>query len=172
MADYYFSNSIDLKLIILFIAENFKRPVTISDITDIVAETEFADYFPVAQGFSELLSSSLMIPAVQNGRYIVTEKGHDAYDLFSSDIPYTVKQALLSEIAKTRSKEAEASSLTAEYKKNRAGEYELFCEICETGIPVFSFSLTLPTADSARTAAAKFKQNADKIYSEIIKDLT
>lgn len=51
MADYYFSNSIDLKLIILFIAENFKRPVTISDITDIVAETEFADYFPVAQGF-------------------------------------------------------------------------------------------------------------------------
>ena len=91
MADYYFSNSIDLKLIILFIAENFKRPVTISDITDIVAETEFADYFPVAQGFSELLNSRLMISASEDGKYIVTKKGHDAYDLFSSDIPYTVK---------------------------------------------------------------------------------
>lgn len=172
MADYYFSNSIDLKLIILFIAENFKRPVTISDITDVVAETEFADYFPVAQGFSELLSSSLMIPAVQNGRYIVTSRGHEAYDLFSSDIPYTVKKTLLEVISKTRLAEAEAKSVTAEYKPNRAGEYELFCEISETGIPFFSFSLTLPTLDSAKTAAAKFKKNADKIYAELIKDLT
>lgn len=172
MADYYFSNSIDLKLIILFIAENFKRPVTISDITDIVAQTEFADYFPITQGFSELLTSELMIPAVQNGRYIVTKRGHDAYDLFSSDIPYTVKKELLEEISAVRRKEAEAHSVTAEYKSNRAGEYELFCEISDTGIPFFSFSLTLPTADSAKIAASKFKQNADKIYAEIIKDLT
>ena len=83
-----------------------------------------------------------------------------------------MKQTLLEAINKARLKEAEAKSVTAEYKPNRSGEYELFCEIAETGIPFFSFSLTLPTLDSAKTAAAKFRKNAEKIYSEIIKDLT
>lgn len=172
MADYYFSDSIDLKLIILFIAENFKRPVTISDITDIVAETEYADYFPVAQGFSELLTSKLMISSSESGKYIVTKKGHDAYDLFSSDIPYTVKKTLLDAVTKKRRSESEAHSVTAEYKLNRAAQYDVFMEICETGIPIFSLSVTLPTLDDAKKAAAKFKKNADKIYSEIIKELT
>ncbi len=172
MSDYFFSNATDLKLIILFIAENFKRPVSISDITDIILGKDYGEYFNVAQSFAELEESAFIIPAVTKGQYIITKKGHDAYDLFASQIPYTVKRDLLKSISSARISEAEARSVTAEYTLNRASQYDLYCEICEMGFPVFTLSLTLPTLESAKKASVQFKKNAQKIYSEIIDTLT
>lgn len=172
MSDYFFSDATDLKLMILFIAENFKRPVTISDVTSIAALHDYANYFQMAQSFSELIDTSLMREASEKGSYIVTEKGQNAYDLFAAALPYTVKEALLASIAGRRTKEREALSVVATYQKNRATGYDLFCEISEAGVPLLSLSLPLPSEDIAKRACQQFRERAQTIYADIVKNLT
>ena len=172
MSDYYFNYSVDLKLIILFIAQNFKRPVTISDVTDIVLSKGYAEYFESAQCFSELEESELIAPASRKGTFMVTEKGRSTSKLLLKELPFTVKQSLIAAIKEVLKKESEAHSLTAEYKENKSGSFDVFCEITEAGFPILSMSVTFPTKDSARQATANFKKNADTIYTEIIKNLT
>ncbi len=172
MSDYFFNDAIDLKLIILFIAENFKRPVTIADVTGIAALHDYANYFQMAQSFCELLDTALMREASEKGYYIVTEKGQNAYDLFAATLPYTVKEVLLSSIAGQRQEEREALSVVAEYQKNRAAGYDLFCEISESGIPLLSLSLPLPSEDIAKRACHQFRERAQTIYADIVKNLT
>ncbi|MDO5479562.1 MAG: DUF4364 family protein [Clostridia bacterium] len=172
MSDYYFNYSVDLKLIILFIAQNFKRPVTISDVTDIVISKGYAEYFESAQCFSELEESGLIIPASRKGTFIVTEKGLSTSKLLLKELPFTVRESLLDAIKTVRRKETEAHSLTAEYKENKTGSFDVFCEITESGFHLFSMSVTLPTKDDARRATANFKKNAEQIYAEIIKNLS
>ncbi len=172
MSDYYFNYSVDLKLIILFIAQNFKRPVTISDVTDIVLSKGYAEYFESAQCFSELEESELIIPASRKGTFIVTEKGHSTTKLLLKELPFTVRESLIEAIKAVKRKENEARSLTSEYKENKSGSYDVFCEITESDFPLLSMSVTFPTQDDARRATAKFKKNAETIYAEIIKNLT
>lgn len=172
MADYYFSDGTDLKVIILFIAENFKRPVTLSDITDIVSGGNFADYFQLAQGFAELQDTKLLAEATEKGYVTVTPAGRRAAEAFSSSLPFSVREQFLSDIRDKHTHEGNAHSVLAEYKVNAAGQYDLFCEINEAGFPVFSMSLLLPTQEAAETAKAAFRQKAQKIYAEIVKNLT
>ncbi len=172
MSDYYFNYSVDLKLIILFIAQNFKRPVTISDVTDIVLSKGYAEYFESAQCFSELEESELIAPASRSGTFMVTEKGHATARLLIKELPFTVREALLEAIKNVRRKETEAQSLTAEYKENVSGSFDVFCEITEAGFSLLSMSVTLPTQDDARRATANFKKNATEIYNDIIKKLS
>lgn len=172
MSGYFFNDSLDLKLIILFIAQNFKRPVSISDITDIILSGGYGDYFQTAQYFAELEDTGLLTHATQKGKYIVSQKGLNASMLFSKDLPFSVKEEIISSIKTVRKKEVESLSLTAEYKENRMGSFDLFCEITEAGIPIFSMSVVLPTKASADKAASAFKKNAEKIYTDIIKNLT
>ncbi len=172
MSGYFFNDSLDIKLIILFIANNFKRPVGISDITDIILAEGYGDYFQTAQYFSELLDTKLLISATEEGKYIVSQKGIDASKLFSKDLPFSVKEEIMSAIKSARKKEVEAHSLVAEYKENSMGTFDLYCEIKESVIPIFSMSVILPTKASAEKAASEFRKNAEKIYADIIKNLT
>ena len=172
MSDYYFNYSVDLKLIILFIAQNFKRPVTISDITDILISTGYAEYFESAQCFSELEESGLIIPASRKGTFIITEKGQSTSKLLLKELPFTVRESLIESIKKVRRKETEALSLTAEYKVNKSGSFDVFCEITEAGFPLLTMSVALPTRDDAKKATANFKKNAETIYADIIKKLS
>ncbi len=172
MSGYFFNNSVDLKLIILFIAQNFKRPVTISDIYDIIISRGYAEYFEMAESFSELEESGLIKPASRKGTFMVTEKGISTLKLLLKELPFTVREALIEAIKYARRKETEAHSLTAEYKENKTGGFDVFCEITEAGFHLFSMSVTLPTHDDAMRATASFKKNAEQIYAEIIKKLS
>ena len=172
MSGYFFNDSLDLKLIILFIAQNFKRPVTISDIYDIIISRGYAEYFEMAESFSELEESELIAPASKKGTFMITDKGISSVKLLGAEIPFTVKEALMKSIKEVKKKENEALSLVSEYKENSSGGFDVFCEIIEAGFPVFTMSVTLPTKDNAVKATANFKKNAAKIYAEIIKNLT
>ncbi len=172
MSGYFFNDSLDLKLIILFISQNFKRPVSISDISDIILSGGYADYFQTAQCFAELEDTGLLTPATEKGKYIVSQKGLNASMLFSKDLPFSVKEEIINSIKSVRKKEVESLSVTSEFKENRMGSFDLFSEITEAGIPIFSMSLVFPTKDSAAKAASEFKKNAEKIYKDIIKNLS
>ncbi|MDP4132435.1 MAG: DUF4364 family protein [Bacillota bacterium] len=172
MPEYFFDGSTDIKLIILFVTTNFKRPVSISDITDIAISHGYADYFSMTQNLSELEVNGLITSANEAGKYILTSKGHDALQIFSDELPFTVREKLLNSIIQAKRKENESSSIIAEYKKGDDFKYTLFCEIIELGTPVYSMSVVLPTEESARIAANRFKARASEIYSQLIKTLT
>lgn len=172
MAHYFFEESTDTKLIILLIAANFKRPVTISDITDLALEHGYADYFPLAQSLSELADSGLLHPAVEDGAYVITESGREALKLFENQIPYSVRRSLCNSVKDTQVTEQESQSVIATYKRENDVLFTFFGEITEHGVPALSLSLSLPSEDSARAAVRSFKKDAGAIYNSIIHSLT
>lgn len=104
--DYNFNEKIDVKLITLFIIDNFKMPVPNSYIVDTLTLEPFVNYFDLQQDLAELEQEDLVAHFTEdgNGFYSITEKGTEALSFFSKRIPKTVRERLLRVEQQTGSK--------------------------------------------------------------------
>ena len=81
------------KLIILYMLNEVKEPLTNSQISEFILEKEYTSYFHLQQAFSELIESRLLEEkTVRNSTYYyLTEQGtNDAFD-FNTKFPIPSK---------------------------------------------------------------------------------
>lgn len=172
--DYCFDDKIDVKLIALFIIDNFKMPVPNSFIVDTLALEPFVNYFDLQQQMGELIEEGLVTYYIEdNDRfYSLTEKGAEALEFFSLRIPKTVRERLLRTI-KIKIKDLKnALSIKAEYKKINDIEYSVNLGISEGNYDMFSVSVSVSEETMAKKLCAAFKNNPQVLYSEFLSVLT
>ncbi len=172
--DYSFDEKIDVKLITLFIIDNFKMPVPNSYIVDTLYLEPFVNYFDLQQQMGELESEELVTYYIEdNARfYSLTEKGLQALEFFSPRIPKTVRERLLRTI-KIKIKDLKnALSIKAEYKKVNDIEYSVSLGISEGNFDMFNVSISVSDELMAKKICAAFKNDPQTLYSEFLSILT
>ena len=172
--DYSFDQKIDVKLIALFIIDNFKMPVPNSFLVDTLALEPFVNYFDLQQQISELSEEGLVTYYVEDCDkfFSLTSKGSEALEFFSVRIPKTVRERLLHAI-KIKVKELKnALSIKADYKKINDIEYSVTLGISEGNFDMFSASLSVGDEILAKKMCAAFKNNPQALYSEFLSVLT
>ena len=181
--DYCFDDKIDVKLIALFIIENFKTPVPNSFIVDTLMLEPFVNYFDLQQQMGELEDEEFVtyycgedgvkIVVENNDRfYSITKKGAEALEFFRVRIPKTVRERLLRAI-KIKIKDLKnALSIKAEYKQVNDIEYSVSLGISEGNFDMFSLSLSVGDEVMAKKICGQFKQNPQAMYSEFLSVLT
>lgn len=172
--DYCFDEKIDVKLIALFIIDNFKMPVPNSFIVDTLALEPFVNYFDLQQQMGELIEEELVTYYIEdNDRfYSLTQKGTEALEFFSLRIPKTVRERLLRTI-KIKIKDLKnALSIKADYKKVNDIEYSVNLGISEGSYDMFSVSISVSEEIMAKKLCAAFKNNPQSLYSEFLSVLT
>lgn len=172
--DYCFDEKIDVKLIALFIIDNFKMPVPNSFIVDTLALEPFVNYFDLQQQMGELIEEEFVTYYVEdNDRfYSLTKKGTEALEFFSLRIPKTVRERLLRTI-KIKIKDLKnALSIKAEYKKVNDIEYSVNLGISEGNYDMFNVSISVSEETMAKKLCAAFKNNPQALYSEFLAVLT
>ena len=172
--DYCFDDKIDVKLITLFIINNFKMPVPNSFIVDTLALEPFVNYFDLQEQISELESEEFLT-YYEEGKdkfYTLTKKGLQALDFFLDRIPKTVRERLLRTI-KIKIKDLKNSlSVKAEYKKINDIEYSVSLGISEGHYDMFNVTLSLGDELMAKKMCAAFKNDPQTLYSEFLAILT
>lgn len=172
--DYCFDDKIDVKLIALFIINNFKMPVPNSFIVDTLALEPFVNYFDLQEQMSELESEEFVTYYTEDTDkfYTLTEKGSQALSFFSDRIPKTVRERLLRTI-KIKIKDLKnALSVKAEYKKINDIEYSVSLGISEGHYDMLSVSLSVGDELMAKKMCAAFKNDPQTLYSEFLAILT
>lgn len=172
--DYSFDEKVDVKLIALFIIDNFKMPVPNSFIVDTLSLEPFVNYFDLQHQIGELEEEELVTYYIEgNDRfYSLTEKGVQALGFFSDRIPKTVRERLLKAI-KIKIRDLKNSlSVKADYKKVNDIEYLVSLGIAEGNYDMFNVSISVSDEIMAKKMCASFKNDPQSLYSEFLSVLT
>ena len=172
--DYCFDDKIDVKLIALFIIDNFKMPVPNSYLVDILALEPFVNYFDLQQQMGELEEEEFVTYYIEDDArfYSLTEKGTEALEFFSSRIPKTVRERLLRTIKIKIKDLRNALSIKADYEKVNDIEYRVILGIFEGNFDMFKVSISVSDELMAKKICAAFKNDPQTLYSEFLSVLT
>lgn len=158
------------KLIILYLLAQVKMPLSISQITQIILERGYTDYFSLQQYLTELESSSFILVSKQNhsSYFEINERGSQTLDFFSSRIPEFIRKELDSFIEKNWRKLKSELDIYAEYTPTKENEYVVHCKVTENQSTLIDLSLNVGSKKQAIELCSNWKENASTLYGEIL----
>jgi predicted transcriptional regulator len=162
------------KLIVLYLLAEIKIPLSLSQMTQIVLERGYADYFSMQQYLNELVESELIIKNKENhsSYFTISDKGLQTLEFFSSRIPSTTLNELNHFIASNWRKLRTELDIFAEYTPHKENEYIVHCKVLENESTLIEVKVNVGSKKQAIAMCAHWKQNATSLYSEILTTLS
>lgn len=167
---YTFTEPSEVKLIIMYIIENFGEPIDNGQITDIFMDYAFVDYFTMQTYLDELVEMQLVaIDRADKLRlYFLAPHGKDAYEAYIHKIPTSVREKLLKTIKAYKRKERHAEDISASFRPLNALSYLAELSIRDGGFPLMEVRLTVGSKDAAREICQTFKEDPEKVYKALM----
>ena len=171
---YTFTEPSEVKLIILYIIENFGEAIDNGQITDLFMDYAFVDYFTMQQYLDELVEMKLVEMDKPGGLrlYFLTEHGREAYKGYIQKIPLSVREKLLGTIKAYKKKERRESDISASFRQINELSYAAELSIRESGFPLLDIRLCVGSKEAARAVCQRFKENPQKSYAALLEILT
>lgn len=161
------------KLLLLYIINEIKLPISNLQLTEIILQNNFLNYFNLQQYLLELNSSGFVksIEKDEKIRLCITDKGEKVLNMFfnriSEDKVNKVSLYLEKHIENIKKQITIVSDYTIEGKDNfivTLGAYENESILIE-------LKLSVPTNKQARDLCTKWKENSAQLYDDVIKML-
>lgn len=162
------------KLILLYIINKIKYPISNVQITQIILENNFMNYFILQQYISELLSSDFLVTnEIDNKQRItITEKGTKVLTLFQNRIS-SYKLELIDEYLKKRSEEIKKEiTVAADYTLDNNNSFIVNLIASENNMTLIDIKINVASNKQARDLCNKWKNNSSELYNKIIRLLT
>ena len=162
------------KLIILYLLTQVKMPLSISQITQIILERGYTDYFSLQQYLTELESSSFILVSKQNhsSYFEINERGSQTLEFFVSRIPEFIRKELDLFIENNWRKLKSELDIYAEYTPTKENEYVVHCKVTENQSTLIDLSLNVGSKKQAIELCSNWKENASNLYGEILNILS
>lgn len=162
------------KLIILYLLAEVKMPLSLSQVTQIVLERGYTNYFSLQQYLNELEQSSFLHVLKQNNTsfFEITDKGIEALNFFSSRIPDFIRNELDNFIENNWRTFKSELDIKAEYIPFKSNEYIVSCGVTENDSTLISIDVTVGSKKQAVELCNNWRNNASSLYSQILQVLT
>lgn len=162
------------KLLLLYIIDKINLPISNSQVTDIVLENNFINYFTLQQYLFELISSNFL-KTIEDGnkhKLQITSKGKKVLSLFSNRVSsekiVTVNDYLKKQMNYIEKDISVISDYTIDYKD----KFVVNLKLNKDEISLIDVKVTLDSKDDAKKICDKWKENSSKMYIEILKTLS
>ena len=169
-----YENSSELaenKLLMLYVLKSIKDPISNTQITEIILENNFINYFTFQQYLSELEESKFVKYEETNDKKLLmlTEKGDNVLSLFKDRISPS-KISIIDEYIKEKivyiKKEL---TIHADYTLgNSEDSFIVDLKAIEDQALLMELKLSVPTKNQATSICTKWKENPSEIYTNII----
>ena len=158
------------KLIVLYLLSQVKMPLSLSQMTQIILERGYTDYFSLQQYLTELETSKFITISKQsNASYFeISAKGEETLEFFSSRIPEFIRKELDLFIENNWRKFKSELDIHAEYTPNKTNEYMVHCKVTENHSTLIDLSISVGSKKQAVELCNKWKTNATELYGEIL----
>lgn len=168
-----FENTAELaenKLLLLYILQVLKSPISNGQLTEIVLENNFINYFTLQQYISELDSSNFISYENINEKklLILTKKGESVLSFFKDRISPS-KISILDNYMKEKidliKKEL---TIQSDYTILKNDNFLVDLKALEDNITLMELKLSVPTKKQATSLCQKWKENPSDLYTKII----
>lgn len=161
------------KLIILYMLNIIKIPLSNSQISDFILSQNIATYFTIQQSISELIENKLIIgkKVHHTTLFSLTNSGEQTLDYYVNLIP----EDIINEI-RTFSKENKLElrkqlSVVATYEATSEHDFVVHCSLKEKGASIFEISLEAPDKDLAEKMCDNWQKDHEHLYTHIMQSL-
>ncbi|MDU4892065.1 MAG: DUF4364 family protein [Clostridium sp.] len=172
-----FDNSLNLaekKLLLLYIIDKIDLPISNIQLTEIVLENNFINYFTLQEYIDELISSNLIIKVNQNekDRLTISSKGKEVLSLFKNRLSDEDINKLNTYIGVKMNLIKKEATISADYTIENGNSYVVSLSASENNIPLMEIKVTVASNKQARELCTKWKANPSDLYTKIIKVLS
>ena len=169
-----YENSSELaenKLLMLYVLKSIKEPISNTQLTEIILENNFINYFTFQQYLSELEESKFVEYQEANDKKLLmlTEKGDTVLSLFKDRISPS-KISIIDEYIKEKIGSIKKElTIHADYTLSDSDDsFIVDLKAIEDQALLMELKLSVPTKNQATSICNRWKENPSDIYTNII----
>ena len=171
-----YENTLELaenKLLLLYILHQIGLPISNNQLTQIILENGFINYFTLQQYLSDLKSSNFIEYSEKDGRQrlTITEKGSKVLALFQNRISQP-KVSIIDTYLKDHILNIKREvTVFSDYTIESDNTCVVNLKVTENDFILLDIKINVPSKKHAAQLCSKWKSNSSKMYNEILKTL-
>lgn len=162
----------EIKILICYLLNNFKKPLTKDEINYIFQDEQIVNYFDFSEAFNELVKSGHIAPLSIDGeeRYEIKELGADTAKTLASSLPQSVRDKVITS----------AMELMSRIKIERENEviitpsdsgFNVKLVIHDVDFDIMQLELYAPDEIQAERIKENFLKDPLKLYRSVMSNL-
>lgn len=158
------------KLLMLYVLKSINNPISNTQLTEIILENNFINYFTFQQYLSELEDSEFVEYHEANDKklLILTKKGDTVLSLFKDRISPS-KISIIDEYIKDKLELIKKElTIQGDYTLGNNDGFIVDLKAVENQILLLELKLSVPSKNQAIAICTKWKENPSEIYDNII----
>lgn len=161
------------KLILLYIISMANMPISNLQITKIILENQFMNYFIFQQFLNELCELEYLSSEIIDNKtfYTITSTGKQTLDYFTGHIPIGIKNNIDNSITEIRKRIKNETLVKADYKPESENEFIVKCQVHEDNFSLIDLEISVGTKSDCNTICENWKKYSNQIYGEILESL-
>lgn len=163
----------EIKLLVCYLLENLEKPLSKTQISQIMQGQGLANYFEVNQALDELVSAGTVKVQLfeEQEMLFLTETVHEATKILESDLPKAVREKAINAAVKMQTKARRLRENKIEVKKLEIG-YHVTFTISDKDDDLMSLTVYVADITQVETIKQGFLNDPVGLYSAIIASLT
>ena len=155
------------RIMILFMLNKVEYPLTNTQITNLILEKGYTDYFSVQQTLSDLLSSELITAESthNNTRYRITDEGQQTLNFFENKISDEIKKDIMTYFKEHHYDLKQETSVYADYYKASGKGFAARCQIRDNKTSLVDLTLTVNTKEQAEAICRNWAKQNEEVYA-------
>lgn len=161
------------KLIILYMLNKVKFPLTNAQLSRFFLDNDYTDYFTLQKVLSELTESHLIsMETIRNTSYYhITSDGGETLGFFVNRIPGAIMDDMDSFLMQNKYELRNEVGTIADYYKSTNQDYIVHCQVKEGRSTLIELNVSVPTKEVASAMCNNWKDSSQEIYAFIMKSL-
>lgn len=162
------------KVLILYILNKIKKPITNNALYKIVLSVLDMNYFYFQQFLLDLVKNDFILTYEQEDQslYLITDKGSRTLELTEDILPGILKLQVDTNLKYTLEDVNDEESIVAEYTPINENYYNVTCKIMENNECLFEVKTFAGSREQAKQIVDNWKRRAGTMYPNLLEILT
>lgn len=161
------------KVLILYVLSKINKPVTNSELLDLIQSIEDMNYFYFQQFLIDLKENRYLLEYEQEKQrfYAITMSGRETVRLTIDMLPGSIKDKVDETLKSTMKKIENEEAIYADFFPSKEDEFMICCGIKENNKKVFEVQVFSSSRDNSLKIIDNWKKNAGIIYPKVVEML-
>ena len=159
----YIHNMMDVKVLILFVANRCNYPLTVQEIYELCYQDDCLSYFDVCTAVPEMVASGHLQQV--DDCYEITDKGRQDGAVTEDSIAFTVKRRAEDAVARFNRQLRRSSFVKTQVLPRENGEYSVIMSLDDERGNLMTLELAAPDSRQAVRLSKFFEQKAEDVYN-------
>jgi len=164
---YVFTDPADIRFVILLTLSVSTKPLTDSEITEIILNNASINFFDLEEQLSALVSmEEILKQTTVDGQTVfeLSDNGKTTIAFFYKKVPFSVREKIKQSVMSLLEKEQLKRQVTAEIVPVNFDEYAISCSLNDAGVELLSFTMYAGSRETAQKMLTHYNKNSDSIY--------